>query len=502
MSRRSLAASALLLALALAGCGGGGASKPPRFKPGPPGTPPALGSLAAGGAGHRFYEIYEPSGPVHGTMLMLHGGSFMDSPGMARSNLASVALVFRNLGWRVVNVAYTPAYGSGGRGLVAMLRDVVAFYDQIHRAFGGPICAYGESAGGDLAALLAVERPSLRCAILNAAPLDLVTLRGQTNASGVSILKTTFGTNRSFLAQWSPTLLWNPAKDHTAVFATAAANDTLVPAVQDTEFGDVDRAADTGTLPGSAPGYPGAVPFMHSFVDDSAFLARFASLKAWLNRIVPSTSGATPSANTGADCSSPNLAGWQLMLAGDAWQQSSTGGLGATRGCSGSAASQEDGLSLWALPSTTSQIPSGATALLTLTGSVHNVSVSFRGFLAHPRDWDLGLYASTSTAGTTGTEVAGCNLGRCSGGLGLVRTPTGALVTSAGSTADPDASAIPPNAGFTLPAGTRRIAWVLSCAASGGCPVQGIRPAGKPSPRPRDPLGQPAVFSLYRIDLG
>src|SRR6202042_2398961 len=113
---------------------------------------------------------------------------------------------------------------------------------------------------------------------------------------------------------------------------------------------------------------------------------------------------------------------WQLLLAGDAWRQSSTPGqlIAATPGCSGSAYWQDDGLSLWALPSTTSPVlPAGAQGTLSLDPgrAIRRISVSFRGFLARPADWAIGLYAGEH-------EVAGCDAGACSG-MRLVSTSAG-----------------------------------------------------------------------------
>jgi hypothetical protein len=190
------------------------------------------------------------------------------------------------------------------------------------------------------------------------------------------------------------------------------------------------------------------------------------------------------------------------MLAGDAWQQSSTAGqaIAATRGCSGRTKWQDDGLSLWALPSQ-STLASGAKATLALSSGhpLRRITVSFRGFLARPQDWVLGLYAATGP-GATPAPVAGCTLGQCVG-LRLVPSSGGGLLTAAGSSANPDLSATPPTASFALPSGTRQLYWELRCAVASGCPAAGIDTAGGAIPRPRDPLGHPAIFSLYSLVL-
>jgi hypothetical protein len=497
--KRPLAACAIAVLLALiAGCGGSTHRS----------RGPNLGSLAASGAGHRFYEIYEPADRPRGTMLMFHGGSWMDLPGDARRSMALASLAFRANGWRVVDVSYSPGYEPGVNPR-PMLRDVVAFYDQVRRAYGGPICAYGESAGGHLAAMLAIERPSLTCAILNAAPLDLRTLIPRTLPGLASVIKLTFGTRRSMLDEWSPARLWRTGVDRTAVFATAASNDPAVPAQQLTAFDTADQSADGRVVAGANPGSAQAVPWMHSDVSRRAIITRVVSLGSWLDRLVPRHAGPPMRRATsiGADCAdspAPAKDRWKLMLAGDAWRQASTAGhlIAATRGCSGSARRQDDGLSLWALPSPGTVLPAGAQASLALQSAraLRRLSVSFRGFLARPRDWVVGLYASSRTDGGTLSKVAACERGRCSG-LRLVRTNAGALIAASGSHGDPDRRAAAPSADFALPPGTRRIVWQLRCAAPAGCSLAGSLDARGVSLRSRDPLGHPAILSLYRVDL-
>jgi hypothetical protein len=222
---------------------------------------------------------------------------------------------------------------------------------------------------------------------------------------------------------------------------------------------------------------------------------------------VPAQTAGEPTATqVGAGCSAPEADRWKLLREGDAWQQSATAGqpIAATRGCSGSAAAQDDGLSLWVLPSyARTVLAAGAEATLELDAGrvVRRLTVSFRGFLKQPRDWILGLYASTGTPGATPVAVATCTQGRCDGPLRLVRVPGGKAISAGRSRRDPDLSNLPATATFVLPAGTRSIAWQLRCAAPTGCPLAPVVNARGLSLRPRDPLGQPAIFSLYRIGL-
>lgn len=484
-----------ILGILVSGCGGSG-KKPAR--PAALSDPPALGSLASSGAGHRFYEIYDPSGPARGTILAIHGGAWQDQRADARRMLASNSLALRSQGWRVVNISYTPGQSAKGDPR-PMLRDVVAFYDQIRRAYTGPVCAYGESAGGYLAAMLAVYRPTLDCAILNAAPLDLPTLH--TIPQLVPYLTSTFGSSRSALAKWSPSRYWKTSVNRTPVFATAAADDQIVPAQQLDAFHGADPAADVAVL------RAGPLPFGHGTVATSDLFSRLSQLYRWLDRISPkgSHSAARSSPDIGRHCDQPVSQGDRssLLLAGDAWQETFTAGqtIAATRGCSGSASWQDDGLSLWALPASGSLRTGAKSSLvLSLAHDARRLSVTFRGFLARPSDWVLGLFSSTSSQGPVQAQVAACDRGRCSGNLSLIGTRAGSLIASSGATANPDQSSQPQSATFDLPTGTRRIAWELSCVAPGGCSLKGITNAVGVSVRPRDPLGQPAIFSIYKVE--
>jgi dienelactone hydrolase len=443
-------------------------------------------------------------------MLLIHGGGWQDKRGEARRLMSTAALVLHKLGWRVINISYTPGYKPPGAALDPdpMLRDVVAFYDQIRRAYGGPICAYGQSAGGHLAAMLAVERPSLSCAILDGTPVDLTSLVGETDSAGVNFIRRTFGASRSLLGHWSPAADWRRRTDRTAVWITDAEGDPVVPPQQGDVFAAVDPSANVAAIPA------GTVWWLHSLVDLGALQSRLQSLFRWLDRFRPQKqNGSAPQgADVGSGCNRqpPHGARWRLMLSGDAWQQieqvpSGPSGrlIAATRGCSGSAQWQDDGLSVWALPRDGAVLPQGAEASLVLDPghAISRLSATFRGFLARPQDWRFGLYASTSEGGPIGTPVAACVRGQCSG-LRRYDTKLGALIAATGSRGNPDQADQPTPASFALPAGTRRIAWVLQCAASSGCSLNGIANKAQVSPRARDPLGHPAVFSMYRAEVG
>ncbi|HEX6390019.1 MAG TPA: alpha/beta hydrolase [Solirubrobacteraceae bacterium] len=434
---------------------------------------------------------------MRGTMLTIHGGGWRSPRGDARRTLASTALTLMAGGWRVVNIDYTPGAGDP----LPMLRDVVAFYDQARKAFGGTICAYGESAGGHLAAMLALERPSLTCAVLAAAPTDLPELARTAIPELRRELRRTFGTDPATLEQWSPARLWN-AGSGPALFATAADNDRTVPPRQLEALAAAEPDADTEVLPGAAPGSAGAVAWMHSAVRNDALQSRFASLGRWLDGIAPRDGEPTGGKDAGRDCSALRDRA-QLLRAGEAWQQGLTTGQAviATRGCSGAGRWQDDGLSVWAFPSGTTAA-NGAQATLTLDPgrTLRSIDVALRGFLARPQEWDVGLYASTATRGEIDTPVATCERARCTR-LRLVRTRAGSLITLSGSAENPDAGDAPPTGSFRLATGTRRLQWRLRCVAPSGCSLAAAANRRGVSLRPRDPLGHPAILSVYRVAL-
>ncbi|MCW3039781.1 MAG: hypothetical protein JWM31_1686, partial [Solirubrobacterales bacterium] len=292
------------------------------------------------------------------------------------------------------------------------------------------------------------------------------------------------------------------------VFATSSTSDQVVPPGQLKAFKAADPAADAQVIPGPGADPPDSVVWMHSAVSQTALSARLDELRPWLDRVVPrrATAAVRHPTTAGAGCdlvrrATARRGRYKLMLAGGSWRQTSTTGqpITATRGCSGSARWQDDGMSLWALPSP-AKVPAAAQASLVLRSAraVRHLSATFRGFLARPREWSLGLYASPHTHGSITVPVAACVRGTCSH-LRLVDTPAGALIAAEGSTGQPDQRETPIEAGFALPAGSRRVMWRLRCVAPAGCSLAGIAKAGGVSARRRDPLGHPAIFSVYRV---
>ncbi|HEY1522068.1 MAG TPA: hypothetical protein VGF70_03570 [Solirubrobacteraceae bacterium] len=99
-----------------------------------------------------------PRGQPKGFVLVIHGGAWVITGPQTLALEAANVGWFTRLGWAVYNVDYRAGWLS--------VVDVVAAYDHLRSLYpGAPICAYGESAGGQLAMLLAASRPSLRCVV-------------------------------------------------------------------------------------------------------------------------------------------------------------------------------------------------------------------------------------------------------------------------------------------------------------------------------------------------
>jgi acetyl esterase/lipase len=159
--------------------------------------------VAAPAAHARPYSHESPpsgsyeGAPPKGYVLLIHGGGWkLVGEGMTGFMYPAQDRL-NQAGYATLNVDY----GRGKRSLP----DVLSFYDEL-RARVGPeakICTYGDSAGGNLALLVAQRRPDVACVMANAGPTDLDALPG-----GPGSLKRTahrlFGSSSRALRAWSP----------------------------------------------------------------------------------------------------------------------------------------------------------------------------------------------------------------------------------------------------------------------------------------------------------
>jgi acetyl esterase/lipase len=179
----------------------------------------ALITVSLGARGRTLVSWTAPHGRPAGVVLVIHGGAWRASGARTPALMAARARTFADWGWAAAVVDY--------RGFADSPGDVVRAYDVARRRFPAlPICAYGESAGGHLALMLAVRRP-LACVVDAAGPVDLPRLSGTPQADWVRAKAlAAFGD----LSDASPTR--HAAAIRAPVLAGYAAADRIVPASQ------------------------------------------------------------------------------------------------------------------------------------------------------------------------------------------------------------------------------------------------------------------------------
>jgi fermentation-respiration switch protein FrsA (DUF1100 family) len=215
-------------------------------------------------------EYTPPSGayagrPARGLVIVLHYGAWHGGDGRGIPVMRPWASEFNRHGWAAVNTDYRTGADS--------ILDVVDTYDRWRAQLGPriPICAYGQSAGGHLALMLAAIRPALDCVIAAAAPTDFQSLRHGHTAGNKWVVTVA----RQF---WSDLRSWSPVHWVKSIHATVglddATNDHWIPFSQGREL--------ARRLPGTRLTllHPGHVRWVHSYVSpDSMARARRADLR-------------------------------------------------------------------------------------------------------------------------------------------------------------------------------------------------------------------------------
>ena len=152
-------AAALMMTLAVIGCGGT--------------------SVDVNNGGDALVKWGKPAGGQEpkGVVMLLPGGGWQPNPTAYRSEMPTAAQL-QQLGLATVVVGY----GEGATGF----REVRQVYLQARKRYPGvPVGAHGESAGGNLALMLAAREPGLTCVIGLAAPTDLTALKAQGRDAGL-----------------------------------------------------------------------------------------------------------------------------------------------------------------------------------------------------------------------------------------------------------------------------------------------------------------------------
>lgn len=264
--------------------------KLPTLKPKAPPTPvipPVQAPLAS-----------DPAGPARGTMILVHAGGWAGHDGYAqRELLKNPGDLFLARGWRVVSVDYE----EGPAGLQDVLN--VAGAELARRTSDGPLCIYGESAGGHLALMAAARLRAIDCVIGVGTPTDLQLYTQEAAVSGDDRVKLVssqimrlFGTTPEATAPWNLVAL--APSIHADVLFVQEADDELVSPAHSTLF---KAARPTTQLVSLEPGDKNnpRSDFMHGTVSDAGRNAYMAGIGAFADRAVAARAAERDAARSG-----------------------------------------------------------------------------------------------------------------------------------------------------------------------------------------------------------
>jgi acetyl esterase/lipase len=219
-----------------------------------------------------------PAARVHkapvGWVMIIHGGGWQVVGKEQVIASRPQAAFFSEHGWGTYNIDYRAGSKS--------LSDVLSAYDHLRKRAGrhAPVCAWGGSAGGHLAMMLAAFRPTVDCVISEAGPTDLLTFPHESAWAPPGVPPTTgpdwifdtfvipsFSDVQRQLWWWSPVRWASRIEAH--MLLGASTYDDLVPQEQ---MYDMEKVAHALTTVMLLPGTPAKNPtnFTHASVTAAA----------------------------------------------------------------------------------------------------------------------------------------------------------------------------------------------------------------------------------------
>jgi len=208
----------------------------------------ALPPLASGE--RPFVATLTPDGPVRGVVIGVHGGAWYGVGHRISMAVRDDLERWRRQGWRGVIVDYPP----GGDAPASVLHA----YDRVRARSGPdiPICLYGESAGGQLALMVAAARPDVACVETAGAPTDLAAIDPRPSAVAAHADR---NARRAFpgdaLEAMSP--IGHASDIHARMLLTHLRTDRVIGAAHAQQMAAATPGAELLVLE------PGAVPWVH-----------------------------------------------------------------------------------------------------------------------------------------------------------------------------------------------------------------------------------------------
>ncbi len=255
----------------------------------------------------------DPARPARGTAILIHGGGWVGHDARAQRHLMQQpGALFLERGWRVVSIDYA----EGARGL----QDVLdAAGDELVRKSGdGPLCLYGESAGGHLAMIAASRLRAIDCVIGVGTPTDIVNYQAEAVPNfeprvKLVALRTAryFGTSRVELGRWDPVTLAPSIRAD--ILLLREGDDAVVSAAH---AGRVQAARPTTQVVELEPGDPAdlSTALLHGTVSARGRAAYAAAVGAFADRAVAARRAERLAARSGCAHAGRSIA--QVGLAG------------------------------------------------------------------------------------------------------------------------------------------------------------------------------------------